>query len=139
MAGNLQANQPSSSSRRVRAGKGAPGASPSPSVVGSRTKPSLLKGLSFCSVPTMGFCRFVLTGCSRRAHPKLFMLSLNDAVAMAAEGVVALSCSGAGAFEWRADSWSSQVSTSLQTLAGQARWWAVDKVGIVLPVSSRIR
>lgn len=58
---DLHANHPSSSSRRVRAGRGAPGPSP-PSVVGSLTLPSLLKGLSFCSVPSSGFCGLVLAG-----------------------------------------------------------------------------
>lgn len=82
-AADLRANHPSSSSRRVRAGRGAPGPSP-PSVVGSLTLPSELKGLSFCSVPSSGFCGFVFAGCSRRDQPMLFMLSLKDDDAMVA-------------------------------------------------------
>merc|ERR1712230_42127 len=76
----LSANQPSSSSRRDRAGMGAPGASPS--VVGSRTLPSPPNGLYFCSEPSKGFCLFVFAGCSLRDQPKLFMLSLKDDDAM---------------------------------------------------------
>lgn len=82
-AADLRANQPSSSSLRVRAGKGAPGPSRL-SFVGNRTLPSVLNGLYFCSVPRSGFCGLVLAGCSRRDQPKLFMLSLNDEDAMVA-------------------------------------------------------
>ena len=77
---DLRANQPSSSSRRDRAGRGAPGASPS--VVGSWTLPSPPKGLYLCSDPSKGFCLFVFAGCSLRDQPKLFMLPLKDDDAM---------------------------------------------------------
>lgn len=82
-AADLRANHPSSSSRRVRAGRGAPGPSP-PSVVGSLTLPSVLNGLYFAHVPSSGFCGLVLAGCSRRDQPMLFMLSLNEDDAMVA-------------------------------------------------------
>jgi hypothetical protein len=81
---DLRANHASSSSLRDRAGNGAPG--PSPSCVGRRTLPSLLKGLYFCIEPKREVCADVLTGSSRRDHPRLFMLSLNDEDAMVVQG-----------------------------------------------------
>lgn len=82
-AGDLRANQPSSSSLRVLAGKGAPG--PSFSYRGRRTPPPP-KGLSDCSLPNIGVFALLLvlagTAGSRLLHPKLFIESLNDADAM---------------------------------------------------------
>lgn len=96
---DLRANQPSSSSRRDRAGRGAPGASPS--AVGSRTFPSPPKGLYFCSEPSKGFCLFVFAGCSLRDQPKLFMLSLKVDDAMS---------NAAGALERGVWGWKSAMS-----------------------------
>jgi hypothetical protein len=75
---NLRAKKPSSSSLRVGAGKGAPGA-----VVGSRIPPSP-KGLSDCSLESIGVFAEVLTGrsASRRLHPREFMESLKEVDAM---------------------------------------------------------
>jgi len=72
------AKKPSSSSLRVGAGKGAPGA-----VVGSRIPPSP-KGLSDCSLDSIGVFAEVLTGrsASRRLHPREFIESLKEVDAM---------------------------------------------------------
>lgn len=78
------ANQPSSSSRRVLAGRGAPGASPS--VVGSLTEPSLLKGLYFDIELMKPFDLFVVTGSSLRDQPRSFILSLKDVEEAMADG-----------------------------------------------------
>ena len=79
---DLRANQPSSSSLLVRAGSGAPGASPS--VVGSLRLPSSPKGLYCCSLPNTELGLLVVAaGCSRRDQPRLFMLSLKEDEAMA--------------------------------------------------------
>lgn len=78
---DLHANQPSSSSRRVRAGRGAPGPS---SVVGSLTYPSLFQGFNFDNVFMMGFGLLVFAVCSRRDQPSSFILSAKDCDAMVA-------------------------------------------------------
>jgi hypothetical protein len=71
---DLRAKNPSSSSLRVGAGNGAPG-----EVVGSRIPPSL-KGLSDCSLESIGGFEEVLTGrsASRRLHPREFIESLKE-------------------------------------------------------------
>lgn len=77
--GDLRANHPSSSSRRVRAGSGAPGASPS--TVGNLRFPSPApNGFQLDRPPSSGFV--VLAAGSRRDQPRLFILSLNDDEAM---------------------------------------------------------
>lgn len=75
-----RANHPSSSSRRLGAGNGAPG----PSCVGSRTYPESPKGLSDCSFESMGVDELVLAGTSvsRRDQPMEFSESRKDVEAM---------------------------------------------------------
>ena len=63
---NVRANQPSSSSRLVGAGRGAPG----PSLVGRRTWPLSPNGFKDCSDESRPVCCDVLTGTSsRRVQP----------------------------------------------------------------------
>lgn len=70
------ANHPSSSSRRLGAGRGAP----APSVVGSRTYPRSPNGLRDLMEDSRPDCWFVLTGtsASRRDQPSEFMDSRKD-------------------------------------------------------------
>lgn len=77
---NLRANHPSSSSRRVGAGRGAPG----DSCVGSCTYPPLPKGFNLDIEESNGFVEFVFAGTSGslRDHPKPFMESRKEADAM---------------------------------------------------------
>lgn len=77
---DIQANQPSSSSRRLGAGKGAPG----PSVVGSRTYPRSPNRFSDCSDERRPPCLDVFTGrsASLRDHPRELIESRNDEEAM---------------------------------------------------------
>ena len=76
-----QAKKPSSSSLRVGAGSGAPGASPL--VVGSLTPPSLLNGFRDCSLDRRGVeVVFVGMSGSRLDQPIEFMESLKDEEAM---------------------------------------------------------
>lgn len=76
----LSAKKPSSSSLRVGAGNGAPGAS----CVGSLTYPASPKGFSDCNLDRIGFCDDVLTGtsASRRDQPMEFNDSRNEVEAM---------------------------------------------------------
>lgn len=89
-ASNVHANQPSSSSRRVGAGNGAPGFV---SCVGSLTPPPLPKGLRDCSLPSSGELDDVFTGASssRRLQPRAFIESRNELDAMAVSGCVYVS------------------------------------------------
>ena len=75
-----RAKKPSSSSLRVGAGNGAPGAS----CVGRLTYPASLKGLSDWSLDRIGFCDDVLTGtsASRRDQPMEFNDSRKEVEAM---------------------------------------------------------
>lgn len=77
----VRANQPSSSSRRERAGKGAPGASFSYS--GSLIPPCP-NGFNDCNFPSIGVELVLAAGTagSRRLQPKLFIESLKDEDAM---------------------------------------------------------
>ena len=87
---NVHASQPSSSSRRVGAGSGAPGASPS--WKGNRM-PSSPKGFSRDNAPYMPERGAVEVGggggarCSRRDQPRLPMPSRNEADAIFRVGV----------------------------------------------------
>lgn len=74
------AKNPSSSSRRLGAGSGAPG----PSWFGSLTYPPSPNGFSACSLERIGVDDDVLTGRSgsRRDHPRLFIESRKDVDAM---------------------------------------------------------
>lgn len=86
--GHVRANHPSSSSRRVRAGRGAPGASFSYS--GSLTEPPWPKGLNDCSLPRNGVEALeddVGGAASLRLHPSEFIESRNEDEAMAAHTV----------------------------------------------------
>ena len=77
---DLQAKNPSSSSLRLAAGKGAPG----PSLcVGSLTEPSPPNGFNDCSLDRMGV-EAVLTGMSgsRRDQPMELIESRNDVEAI---------------------------------------------------------
>lgn len=78
--GDLHANQPSSSSLLVGAGRGAPG----DSCVGSCTYPFLPKGFRPDRVDSNGFEGFVFAGTSVSLldQPKLFIESRNEADAM---------------------------------------------------------
>lgn len=75
-----RAKKPSSSSLRVGAGNGAPGAS----CVGSLTYPASPNGFSDCNLDRIGFCDDVLTGisASRRDQPMEFNDSRNEVEAM---------------------------------------------------------
>lgn len=77
---NSRAKKPSSSSLRVGAGNGAPGAS----CVGNRTLPASPNGFSDCSLDRMGFCDDVVTGisASRRDQPMEFSDSRKEVDAM---------------------------------------------------------
>jgi len=76
---NSQANQPSSSSLREGAGRGAP----APSVVGSRSAPSLPQGFSDLMDESRPVCWEVSTGTSAlRDQPSEFIESLNEEDAM---------------------------------------------------------
>lgn len=79
-----RAKKPSSSSRRVGAGNGAPGGS----WVGRLTYPPSPKGFSDCSFDKIGFCDDVLTGtsASRRDQPMAFNDSRNEVEAMSTDG-----------------------------------------------------
>lgn len=80
MGGDSHAKNPSSSSRRLGAGSGAPG----PSSFGSLTYPPSPNGFSACSLERIGVEEEVLTGRSgsRRAHPRLFIESRKEVDAM---------------------------------------------------------
>lgn len=75
-----QTNHPSSSSRRLGAGRGAP----APSVVGKRTYPRSPKGFRDLIDESRPLCCDVLTGMSAllRLQPSEFIDSRNDADAM---------------------------------------------------------
>jgi hypothetical protein len=76
-----QTNHPSSSSRRLGAGSGAP----EPSVVGRRTYPRSPKGFRDLIEESRPLCCVVLTGMSasdRRLHPSEFIDSRKDADAI---------------------------------------------------------
>ena len=75
-----RANQPSSSSRRLGAGRGAPGFA----WVGSLTLPDWPNGFSDCSLERMGVDMLVLTGMSgsRRDQPMELMESRKELEAM---------------------------------------------------------
>lgn len=84
----VRANQPSSSSRRVRAGRGAPG--PSCSYNGSLTPPSPPNGLKDDSLLRIGVSAVLLLAemaGSRRLHPREFIESLNEDEAMMCGGL----------------------------------------------------
>jgi hypothetical protein len=80
----LQTNHPSSSSRRVGAGRGAP----APSVVGRRTYPRSPKGFKDLIDESRPLCCDVFTGMSAslRLQPSEFIDSRNDAEAMMSTG-----------------------------------------------------
>ena len=81
---DLRAKKPSSSSLRVGAGKGAPGASLLD--VGSLTFPSLLKGLKDCSLDRKGVEEvFAGMSGSRLDHPIEFRESRKEDEAMLAD------------------------------------------------------
>lgn len=80
---NSRAKKPSSSSLRVGAGNGAPGAS----CVGSLTDPASPNGFSDDSLDRIGFCDDVLTGisASRRDQPMEFNDSRKEVEAMSTD------------------------------------------------------
>ena len=79
--GHSHANHPSSSSRRLGAGNGAPG----PSWFGSLTYPPSRNGFSACSLDKIGDDEDVLMGrsASRRDQPRLLIESRKEVDAMA--------------------------------------------------------
>jgi hypothetical protein len=90
---HVRANHPSSSSRRVRAGRGAPG--PSFSYRGSLTEPPCPNGLNDCSFPRNGVEELavgagVVAAGSLRLQPSEFIESRKDEEAMARGGRRAL-------------------------------------------------